>query len=235
VDRVDGLLATYPFLERATIARGSYAASAPFPNEDIPTISTRELLVARSTVSDRVAFQIVESLFNSASQLVNVFPLLTQLSRTEPQQAFYYSLHPGAVSFYRRTGTSLFSWQLMTGAVTWSVSATTAVLTVLRRRRVRVVLDELDAVRARLNTEPDLETAFDRHDGEFRRVQDAALRLRRKWRITEDQYNCIREHVRVSREDLGRRCGVAVDQQASRQSFDTIPEARIPRTGRGGA
>jgi NMT1-like family len=205
VDWAEGLIAAYPFLERSTITHGSYPSIKSFPDIDVTTISTRELLISGDQLSERHAFQFVNSLFSSSSQLVRYFPLLTQLSRHEPQQSFYCSLHPGALSFYRRSSSpASFSWPIVhrcADLVDFDRHC--------RADRRPSAASQSSPDRTRLCASGRGQGGFvsraDFHEDRYRGLKERAFELHRTWRIKEDGYDCLKEYLGVCLSDLAAR------------------------------
>lgn len=202
LSRTEGIKAAMPYLEKVTIFAGSYPSKYRFPDEDVPTVATRELLIASSTMSERHAFKIVETLFSSSSKVVAHFPLLTQLSRIEPERNFYYPLHPGATAFYRRSPRpSLVTPERVAAALSYSASITAAALIFFRRRRMRALLADVDAIAGREIGRMTPAT-YDTMVSEMIEVQKRAFNLHKDWRIKEEGYNAVKEYVQLRAGDL---------------------------------
>jgi uncharacterized protein len=123
IDRLAGITTAHPYLEASVIPKASYPSALPFPDEDVHTLSTRELLICNSRMSERQAYKILSVLFSSSSKIVRHFTLLTQLSQIDDEHSFYYPLHPGAVSYYTREAEPpLITWQLAGGLVSYSIT-----------------------------------------------------------------------------------------------------------------
>jgi len=197
VARTPGLGTMYPYLEQITIPAGSYSSLGLFPAKDTRTIATRELLVTREDLSERLAFRIVDTLFSSSTKVVSHFPLLTQLSRIEPERNFYYPLHPGAVAFYRRDDKpSLLTWDKLVGSLGYSVTILTFALVRVRRRRVRALLERIDLLKAQLTTAQPPWKIAEMH-AELRDIEDSAFQLHRTYKIKDDNYKIVREAIRL--------------------------------------
>jgi len=151
IRRADGIATELPYVSRSTIAAASYPSRIAFPAADTTTVATHELLVAAASLPERDAYKIVETLFTSSSKVVAHFPLLTQLSRIEPDRNFYYPLHDGASAFYRRSGVpALVSPERLAGAFSYSASMVTGALFWVRKRRMKRVTDVVASLRGTL-------------------------------------------------------------------------------------
>jgi TRAP transporter TAXI family solute receptor len=224
--RTEGIVTAMPFLEKTTIFAASYPSTHRFPDQDVMTVSTRELLVASRTISERHAFKIVETLFSSSAQLVSHFPLLTQLSRIEPERNFYYPLHSGASAFYRRSGVpSVVTPERVAAAASYSVSIATAALIFFRRRRVRLLFAELDAIleSATPATPESHKDAVDR----MAKVQRYAFNLHKDWKIREDGYNAIKEYIALCSAELARKLPGAPQIRPSIQIVEVAAEPGV--------
>ncbi|MEK6257269.1 MAG: TAXI family TRAP transporter solute-binding subunit [Planctomycetota bacterium] len=109
VDRNKSLAQQYPFLRTTMIYKGSYAGAVEFPSADIETVSTREVLICSSDLSDKNVVLVLRTILDHLSHLTVKFPLASQISRIDPQRNFYYPLHPGALAVYQRTDSQMFT------------------------------------------------------------------------------------------------------------------------------
>ncbi len=203
--RAPGIVTMYPYLEQVTIPPGSYKSRALFPATEISTIATRELLVASDDISERTAFRIVDTLFSSSTKVVAHFPLLTQLSRIEPERNFYYPLHAGAIAFYRRDSKpSPFTADKVIGSLGYSITILTFAVVRIYRRRIKGILENIDNINKRVSgATTDQEMADLRM--EIRRIEMAAFDLHRRYKIKDENYSVAKEAIRLCRRGLSNR------------------------------
>jgi TRAP transporter TAXI family solute receptor len=137
IDRSAGIVAARPAFDMAEIPPGSYASRISFPSTRIYTIASREILICNESLSDGETYRIVKGLVESSSTLIRAFPLLTQLSRTDPERGFFYELDPGAAKFYRRSSAPGLNYYALLSALATSLSIFTAFQLISRSFRAR--------------------------------------------------------------------------------------------------
>lgn len=102
VDRAQGIHRLHPYMDVVTIPASGYPAAIAFPDRDVQTIGLDEVLIASSSLSDKIAYRIAEALFAHSHELVSSLPFMTPLSKAgQLAQRFYYPPHPGAMAFYQ--------------------------------------------------------------------------------------------------------------------------------------
>jgi hypothetical protein len=208
LERADALVAAFPYFDKTTIPAGAYAAHSKFPQSPVTTIASYELLICSSELSERRAYQIVSALFSRSSELMRAFPLLTQLSQVDPEKNFYYPLHPGAATFYRRSREpSVLSWQLVAGIMTYAVTTGTWLLIFVRRRRVAPLLATLRTLHQTIVTGSDALTIDEssRHRRSLEEVERRAGELFVSEKIKADPYDSVKEYLRICDAELARR------------------------------
>lgn len=200
IDRVQGITTKYPFLEEVKIPQGTYAASFKFPDREINTVATREILICNSNLSEHTAYRIVEGILTNINELVLKFPLITQISRLEPERSFYYPLHPGAMSFYKNLDTpSAIPWSVVTGLVGYTFSLVPAIRIWIRKRRVNHLIQRLDRIVADMQKVEERLPASEseRYRMAFNAIQEESIKLYTKGRISSDAYDLVKEYLRV--------------------------------------
>lgn len=210
LDRADALVTAFPYFDKTTIPAGAYQASAKFPQLPVTTIASYELLICSTDLSDRRAYQIVSTLFSRSSEVMRAFPLLTQLSQVDPEKNFYYPLHPGAASFYRRsTEPAVLSWQLVVGVITYGITTSTWLLFFLRRRRVAPLLTTLRSLHKMLLTSTSALSVEElhKHRRSLEDVERRAAELFVSEKIKADPYDSVKEYLRVCKAELARHDG----------------------------
>jgi uncharacterized protein len=199
IDRADGLKASNPYLETVEIPSGTYASSLAFPKENVRTVATRELLVCNRDMPTSTAYKILEAVFTGSPDLVRKFPLLTQMAQIDPQNNFYYPLHPGAEAFYKRqSAPPLIPWQIVGVGSGYTLTIGTFLLIRLHRRRVRPLLTELDRIDAAIKgTGPNISKEdLGTHREAIREVQRKAIGLYTDGKIKADPYDSLKEYIR---------------------------------------
>jgi uncharacterized protein len=95
---IERLLATHPYYIASVIPGGMY----PGNPDDVPTISTRAVLVTSSDQSDELAYGIVKAVFENLADFRRLHPALATLDIKDmvPSESVI-PLHPGALRYYR--------------------------------------------------------------------------------------------------------------------------------------
>jgi uncharacterized protein len=95
---IERLLATHPYYIASVIPGGMY----PGNPDDVPTISTRAVLVTSSDQSDELAYGIVKAVFENLADFRRLHPALATLDIKDmvPSESVI-PLHPGALKYYR--------------------------------------------------------------------------------------------------------------------------------------
>lgn len=207
LERVPGMTTAYPYLEATTISKASYPSSAKFPDREIHTVATRELLICSRQMSEREAYKIVDVLFKSSSRIVRNFTLLTQLSRIEPERNFYYPLHPGAVAYYTRgQEPPLITWQMVGGVLTYSISLWGAFNVWIKGKRTRDLLKQLQQIDSEYQyprnawSEPDSQA----YTEALHKIEARALSLLQAASIKTEEYQVVVESIRIRFDEVNR-------------------------------
>ena len=98
IDRSEGVTAAFPFLDATTIPMGAYKAAQDFPSTAVKTVATREILICSSDLGNKDVIRILSTLLDHLPDVTLKCCLATQISRLDPERAFYYPLHAGALA-----------------------------------------------------------------------------------------------------------------------------------------
>lgn len=204
IDKAAGIAVANPYLDSFTIPRGTYASDQSFPDAEIHTVASRELLICSSDMSTKTAYRIVEGLFSHSPELVRQFPVLTQLSMVDPSRNFYYPLHPGASLYYRQESVPpVIPWQYIEGTGGYTVAVGGTLFIWLRRRRLRPLLATLNQIDSSIKqARPRLPEDFSGYLQTIREVERMSIRLYTDGKIRHEEYNSLKEYIRVCLEEL---------------------------------
>jgi TRAP transporter TAXI family solute receptor len=204
IDRADGIATANPYLDKIEIPAGTYASPTDFPDVPIRTVASHELLVCSRDMSSKTAYRIVEAIFTRTPDLVRTFPLITQLSQVDPQKNFYYPLHPGASSFYKReSAPPLIPWQYAGVAGTYTAALGTGFLIRLRRRRIHHLHMDLNKIEFAIKQQsgpPPSETVLNGHRLAVRAVEREAIQLFADGKIKGDPYDSLKDYIKFIHE-----------------------------------
>src|SRR6516225_322385 len=98
---IDRLLATHPYYIASIIPGGMYAGNPG----DIPTVSTRAVLVSSSDQPDELVYTMVKAVFDNFAVFRRLHPALSTLEIQEMvPSGSVIPIHPGALNYYREIG-----------------------------------------------------------------------------------------------------------------------------------
>jgi len=101
-DEIDRILAKHAFLRQLTIPAGSY----PGQGSPIPSVGSWSFVLARTTLSDDVAYRLVRALHRGEAMIGSRLPQAqeTTMANTVAAAPFLDLLHPGALRYLREIG-----------------------------------------------------------------------------------------------------------------------------------
>ena len=73
-------------------------------DEDVPSLSTPNILVVRSDMDEELAYSLIRTLLAAQQELAQVHPVASQISAEYTLQASPIPLHPGVVRYLREQG-----------------------------------------------------------------------------------------------------------------------------------
>lgn len=100
IDQVEALRLSLPYLEAATIPKGTYDGLRPTPPDDLPVVSVRALLITHTDVNSEVIRKITETLFEFRNELVAIHPRSATIRLPESMENLGLPLHSGARAYY---------------------------------------------------------------------------------------------------------------------------------------
>jgi TRAP transporter TAXI family solute receptor len=153
----------HPAFEAGIIPQGSYNGRPAIPEKDQPTISVKQLLVARADVPADVIAKITSVLFEHRRELMDIIPLAGAIAAPPRSGESYVPIHAGVWAFWDRDKPSFIQENAEAIALMISIAVvvTSAYLQWATRRR-KWVMDaynrELMELARRARDAPDFET-----------------------------------------------------------------------------
>ena len=172
----------HPAFEAGVIPQGSYVGRPAIPEKDQPTISVKQLLVARADVPAEVIAKITSVLFEHRRELMDIIPLAGAIAAPPRSGESYVPIHAGVWAFWDRDKPTFLQENAEAIALMISIAViiTSAYLQWAARRRKRVMdayNRELMDLAGRARGAPDFET-LDRCNADLAafvgRIVDAA-------------------------------------------------------------
>jgi len=172
----------HPAFEAGVIPQGSYSGRPAIPEKDQPTISVKQLLVARADVPADVIAKITSVLFEHRRELMDIIPLAGAIAAPPRSGESYVPIHAGVWAFWDRDKPSFIQQNAEPIALMISIAViiTSAYLQWATRRRKRVMdayNRELVDLAGRARSAPDFES-LDRCNADLAafvgRIVDAA-------------------------------------------------------------
>lgn len=92
----------HPALEASTIPQGSYNGRPAIPGRDEPTVSVKQILLAREDVPDDVVAKISSVLFEHRSELMELVPIAGLITAPDSSGQTLVPIHAGVRAFWDR-------------------------------------------------------------------------------------------------------------------------------------
>jgi len=105
---VEGITTRHPFLKPTIIPPGTY--NEAFPRHKIETLTADNILIVSSDLDKRVAYRIVRSIASHWHDLNPGVHFTEDFNKTQLAANDYYSLHPGALAYYKGENIPLWPW-----------------------------------------------------------------------------------------------------------------------------
>ncbi len=152
----------HPAFEAGVIPQGSYVGRPAIPENDQPTISVKQLLVARADVPAEVIAKITSVLFEHRRELMDIIPLAGAIAAPPRSGESYVPIHAGVWAFWDRDKPTFLQENAEAIALMISIAViiTSAYLQWATRRRKRVMdayNRELMDLAGRARSAPDFE------------------------------------------------------------------------------
>jgi len=153
----------HPAFEAGIIPQGSYNGRPAIPEKDQPTISVKQLLVARADVPAEVIAKITSVLFEHRRELMDIIPLAAAIAAPPRSGESYVPIHAGVWAFWDRDKPSFIQQNAEPIALMISIVVviTSIYLQWATRRRKRVMdayNRELMDLADRARSAPDFDT-----------------------------------------------------------------------------
>lgn len=131
----------HPALEIGTIPQGSYNGRPAIPVSDEPTVSVRQLLLAREGVPADVIAKITSVLFEHRRELMEIVPLAGSITAPDPDGQTLVPVHAGVRAFWDRDKPSFIqeNAEALALMVSLVVVLTSAYFQFATRRRKKVM------------------------------------------------------------------------------------------------
>ncbi|MEP4078123.1 TAXI family TRAP transporter solute-binding subunit [Haloferula sp.] len=195
---IEGFRLTNPFVDPWLIPRYSYAmphGDLPgVPEEAIPTLAIRSILVARRDVPDPVARQITQLVIENRNRLTQMHRDVSLLEDGLDSSRFQYPLHPGATQYYNRNEPGfLLRYAEVIGLAASLLFTAYGMIRTGRRWLLQRQKDRIDAYYSELNRLQDhmlKPLSLEQVQGvevQLQRIRSTALNLLSKERLLPDE------------------------------------------------
>lgn len=102
IDQGPALNVKHPEFQPGMIPKGVYKGNTPIPEQDLPTVSVRRMLLTHSRVNPDYIYKITQLLYEQRQFLTSRIPLATQISTPDRTEGIIVPLHSGAENYYNR-------------------------------------------------------------------------------------------------------------------------------------
>jgi hypothetical protein len=103
IEKVDGLLAKYPYYAKA-VTRVPELYPGAVNDKDVPTFGVKATFVTSAKVSDDVVYAIVKEVFDNFEEFKKLHPAYAGLTKQSMLEGLSAPLHPGALKYYKEVG-----------------------------------------------------------------------------------------------------------------------------------
>jgi TRAP transporter TAXI family solute receptor len=192
---IDAIHTLRPALSEATIPAGVY--NRDFPPKPVRTLGANTILVANAQISNRLAYRLVRTIDIHWPELQSGILLPDDFRKAQLKENDYFSLHPGAVAYYK--GGNLPLWPWFEDKVRLAVEHRDVVISLgggiptvyallyawYQRRRVRQLMDQIAALKQ--------QGTIDR--ATIENVRMHALTLLAQGKLSRDSYSTLNEYI----------------------------------------
>ncbi|HZS12631.1 MAG TPA: TAXI family TRAP transporter solute-binding subunit [Nitrospirales bacterium] len=208
---IDAIHTLRPALIAATIPAGVY--NRDFPKTPITTLGANTILVANAEISNRLAYRIVRAIGIHWQELQSGMLLPEDFRKAQVKESDYFSLHPGAVAYYKGDNLPLWPWfedkvRLMVEHrdVVLSIGGGIPTLYALlyawyQRRRVRQLMNQIAALKEQGTIERST----------IENIRMHALTLLAQGKLNRDSYATLNEFIDANLQ----RAALQASQRAS--------------------
>lgn len=98
-DKIDALIAKYPYYAQETIPAGTYK-----DQEEIKTVSVKAMLVVRKELPEDLVYNITKSIYENTDKLVAINAKAKSITLETALDGLSLEIHPGALKFYQEKG-----------------------------------------------------------------------------------------------------------------------------------
>jgi TRAP-type uncharacterized transport system substrate-binding protein len=131
IDSAEAIAIVAPYYESYELPKGALRGVPPLPDEDLTTLRVPYYLVARRTLDKDLATELTKTVMEARRDLVNEFPILSQVSAPSTDSDAFIPIHPGAKiyfdgeekSFFDKHGDKLFYGSMALGSLTSLLAA----------------------------------------------------------------------------------------------------------------
>lgn len=102
IDQAAALKMHYPEFEAGILPKGVYQGNTPIPEQNLPTISVRRILLAHDQVPTDAIYAITQLLYEQRHFLLSKMPLANEITPPQREKGIILPLHPGAIRYYDR-------------------------------------------------------------------------------------------------------------------------------------
>lgn len=102
IEKVDSLLAKYPYYAKAFVPVKLYPGAAN--KSDVPTFGVKATFVTSSDVPERVVYAITKEVFENFASFKKLHPAYQVLTKKGMLEGLSAPIHPGAMKYYKEAG-----------------------------------------------------------------------------------------------------------------------------------
>jgi TRAP transporter TAXI family solute receptor len=126
IDAAGAIEAIDKSYESYELPKGTLQGSPPVPDDDMTTLRVPIYLVANKTLADDKVTELTRAIMETRRDLLNAFPILSQITAPDTDKDAFLPIHPGAAAyfagneptFFDKYGDAIFYGSLVLGSLT---------------------------------------------------------------------------------------------------------------------
>ena len=126
IDAAGAIEAIDKSYESFELPKGTLQGSPPVPDDDMTTLRVPIYLVANKTLADDKVTELTRAIMETRRDLLNAFPILSQIAAPDTDKDAFLPIHPGAAAyfagneptFFDKYGDAIFYGSLVLGSLT---------------------------------------------------------------------------------------------------------------------
>lgn len=109
IDQAAAIRIFLPYFTEAIVPKGTYQASPPVPDRNLPVVGVEAALVSHQDVDPQIIRKLTQIIYDRRHDLVKIQPKAAGIKKPDVGQSLSLPIHPGARAYYNRETPDFFS------------------------------------------------------------------------------------------------------------------------------